>query len=108
MNLYTYIPPLSAHPNSCYKGMITGEILRYWCQNSNKKDFINITLLFIQRLVNQGHQIRDIVKTIMSAAASFDNAATGTYNQSISNQERPNNDNTLYIHWRYHPYNISN
>jgi len=105
MNLYTYIPPLSAHPNSCYKGLITGEILRYWCQNSNRKD---ITSLFIQRLVNRGHQISDIVTTIMSAVSSIYNAATGTYNQSISNQERPNNDNTLYIHWRYHPYDISN
>jgi len=107
MNLYTYIPPLSAHPNSCFKGLITGEILRYWCQNSNKKDFINITSLFIQRLVNQGHQINDIVKTLMSAAASIDNAATGTYNRSLSNQERSNNDNTLYIHWRYHPHDVS-
>jgi hypothetical protein len=108
MNLYTYIPPLSAHSNSCFKGLISGEILRYWCQNSNKKDFINITSLFIQRLVNRGHQINDIVKTIMSAAASINNAATGTYNQSISNQECSNNDNTLYIHWRYHPYHILN
>jgi len=107
MNLYTYIPPLSAHPNSCFKGLITGEILRYWCQNSNKNDFINITSLFIQRLVNRGHQINDIVKTLMSAAASIDNAATGTYNSSLSNKERSNNDNTLYIHWRYHPQDIS-
>jgi hypothetical protein len=47
MNLYTYIPPLSAHPNSCFKGFITGEILRYWSQNSDKQDFISITSQFI-------------------------------------------------------------
>jgi len=26
MNLYLYIPPLSAHPPSCFKGLIFGEI----------------------------------------------------------------------------------
>jgi hypothetical protein len=43
LNLYLYIPPLSAHPTSCFKGFITGEILRYWNQNSNKEDFITLT-----------------------------------------------------------------
>jgi hypothetical protein len=34
MNLYLYIPPLSAHPPSCFKGLITRELCRYWLQNS--------------------------------------------------------------------------
>jgi hypothetical protein len=57
MNLYTYIPPLSAHPISYFKGLIIGELLCYWLQNSDKQDFINITSLFIQRLVNRGQQL---------------------------------------------------
>jgi hypothetical protein len=79
MNLYTYIPPLSAHPNSCFKGFITGEILRYWSQNSDKQDFVSITSQFIQRLVNRGHQLQEIIKYIKSAAISIDKTATGVH-----------------------------
>jgi hypothetical protein len=52
MKLYLYIPPLSAHPLGCFKSLITGELLRYWKQNSDPKDFIEITSLFIQRLLD--------------------------------------------------------
>jgi hypothetical protein len=40
MNLFLYIPLLSAHPPSCFKGLIAGELRRYWLQNS-PKDFQN-------------------------------------------------------------------
>jgi hypothetical protein len=45
LNLYLYIPPLSAHPPSCFKGLIYGEIRRYWTQN-NPSDFTNIVANF--------------------------------------------------------------
>jgi hypothetical protein len=47
MNLYLYIPPLSAHPPSCFKGLIVGEIRRYWLQNSSE-DFKTILVKFIE------------------------------------------------------------
>jgi predicted DNA-binding protein (UPF0251 family) len=34
MNLYLYIPPLSAHPPSCLKGLIAGEMRLYWLQKT--------------------------------------------------------------------------
>jgi hypothetical protein len=46
MNLYLYIPPLSAHPHSCFKGLINGELRRYWIQNNPSK-FQELLLKFI-------------------------------------------------------------
>ena len=97
MNLYTYIPPLSAHPLSCFKGLITGELLCYWVQNSDKTDFQNITTQFIPRLVNRGHQLEDILPTITSAAATIDNKASGTHNRSITNHTLNHHRMTHYI-----------
>lgn len=49
LNLHLYIPPLSAHPQSCLKGLITGELRRYWIQNS-PSDFQECVTKFIDRL----------------------------------------------------------
>jgi hypothetical protein len=49
LNLYLYIPPLSAHPNSCLKGLIKGELQRYWTLN-NHQTFQQLTTKFIERL----------------------------------------------------------
>ncbi len=102
LNLYLYIPPTSAHPSSCFKGLITGEILRYWLQNTQQEDFINITQQFIQRLLQRGHTLEEIIPTIRSAAASIDNT------QGARNLLQPKipSEDTLYIHWNYHPSDI--
>ena len=101
MNLYLYIPPLSAHPKSCFNGhgLIIGEILRYWHQNSNKNDFINITSLFIQRLAQRGHKVPDIIPILNKAVAIID------HNRANNNTDE--DDNTLFIHWKHNPNNIN-
>ena len=95
LNLYLYIPPISAHPQSCFKGLITGELIRYWKQNSDQKDFINVTQLFIQRLVQRGYKVNDIIPTLRSTAATIDNIQ-GNRSTLLTNSPA---ENTLYIHW---------
>jgi len=105
MNLYTCIPPLSAHPKSCLKGLITGELLWYWHQNTDEKDFINITSLFIVRLIQRGHRIQDIIPIVQKTVAIIDNSLRITANTNRQSEKNPND--TLHIHWKYHPSDIT-
>jgi len=70
MNLYLYIPPLSAHPPSCFKGLIAGELQRYWVQN-NPHDFKRILVKFITRLTERGHSLQSLIPVIKNAAISL-------------------------------------
>jgi len=83
-NLYLYIPPSSAHPYSCLKGLIYGEVSRYWRQNQ-PNDFINIMTSFIQRLMECGHTSKDIIPIIKEAASVLDNKNTTKYNNTNEN-----------------------
>ena len=104
MNLYLYIPPMSAHPPSCFKGFITGEVLRYWRQNTNINDFMSILSSFIQRLLQRGHNLDTLIPALQTTAALIDNRNTTTL---INNNDmKEHDDATLYIHWQYHPNDI--
>jgi hypothetical protein len=74
LNLYLFIPPISAHPTSCFKGLIVGELLRYWNQNSSSEDFINITNNFILHLLQRGHLLKDVIPILQSVASTIDNS----------------------------------
>jgi hypothetical protein len=99
LNLHLYIPPNSAHPPSCLKGLISGEMQRYWLQNE-PQDFENIMVKFIEHLVSRGHSINNLTPILMSAAANLDNPHC----------QRPPNQNQdtgiIYIHWEYHPHGV--
>jgi hypothetical protein len=101
LNLYLYIPPLSAHPISCFKGLITREIYRYWLQNTNEEDFIKITTSFILRLLQRGHQLNQIIPILQTAASNIDNINTRKKLTTTDSED------TLFIHWRYHPSDIN-
>jgi hypothetical protein len=96
MNLYLYIPLLLANPPSCLKGLIAGEMHRYWLQNS-PADYKAILLKFIERLQNRGHTLPSLLPIFTQAAQTLD---SGT---PLVNERCNNNSNTLYIHKTYHP-----
>jgi hypothetical protein len=97
MNLYLYIPPPSAHPPSCLKGLIIGEMKRYWQQN-NEQDFKSMLSKFIVRLTERGHNINTLTPILQDAATIIDKKPIITPQAA--------NDNTLFIHWVYHPHGI--
>jgi hypothetical protein len=99
LNLYLYIPPLSAHPPCCFKGLIYGEMKRYWLQN-NPADFIDILSKFIIRLCERGHKIEVLAPLITQVASTL------KHHYTISKQTRDRDQNTLYIHWPFHPHGI--
>jgi hypothetical protein len=94
LNLYLYIPPRSAHPPSCIKGLISGELRRYWLQNS-PEDFESILLKFIIRLVNRGHHLNDLIPLLQQAALKL--------NSTRAHGQRIISSNNLYIHHMFHP-----
>jgi hypothetical protein len=100
MNLYLYIPPLSAHPPSCLKGLITGELQRYWLQNS-RTDFQRILVKFIERLTERGHTIESLKPIFEQAAIRLEIRP-----KMLANSTTDNNG-TLFLHRTYHPYGLS-
>jgi len=94
LNLYLYIPPRSAHPPSCIKGLISGELRRYWLQN-RPEDFETILSKFIIRLANRGHHLNDLIPLLQQAALKLSNAN--------SHGARAISTNNLYIHQMFHP-----
>ena len=110
MNLYLYIPPTSAHPTSCFKGLIVGNFLRFRKQN-NDENFCSLIASFAKHLLARGHTIKAIKRHFLNAAATTDKSKL----QKI--QENKNNpleeeaapfsneiaNKSLYLHWKYHP-----
>jgi len=96
LNLYLCIPPLSVHPPSCFKGLITGEIRRYWLQN-DPKTFQDILAKFLEHLLNKGHTLENLIPLIKHTASLLDSSITNPIESPYPT------DNTLYIHRTYHP-----
>jgi len=101
LNLYLYIPAHSAHPPGCLKGIIFGELRRYWNQNSDTKDYIHIAGQFYKRLLARGFRSKQINPLFLEAAANLERA-------SVKNTENSEDlTRPLCFHWIHHPNDIS-
>jgi hypothetical protein len=96
MNLYLYIPPLSAHPSSCLKGLISGELRRYWIQN-HPLQFQEILVCFLQRLTDRGHTLDSLIPLVLQATNILD------HHSSQLPVHSNNKMDSLYMHWLHHP-----
>jgi hypothetical protein len=86
MNLYLYMPPLSAHLPSCFKGPIAGELIRHWQQSSPEK---------LQTIICKVYQMTHKERPY----ANWHCPNLGTTN-TMHNTNL--NKNMLYIHRTYH------
>jgi len=96
-NLHLYIPPSSAHPPGVLRSLIFGNLQRYWKQNTYVADFVDIAKQFANRLIARGYEKRNIEQIFTEAAKKLDNFA----------KTRRADDDTLYLHWTWHPRCIS-
>ena len=69
MNLYLYLPSTSSHPPGALKGLVTGNLLRYWKQNTHHHDFIYIVTLFIRRLMPRGNVLATLTPIFEEASS---------------------------------------
>lgn len=63
-NLYQYLHFTSNHPESIFKGIITGELIRYARTNSTAKEYKKQVERFTERLLNRKYPIRFINEAI--------------------------------------------
>jgi len=112
LNLYLYIPPHSAHPPGVQKSLVFGCLLKYWKQNSNPDDFVQITKLFFHRLQARGHTAEDLRILFMEAAKKL----PPKHSLHIEKTPLPKNNNDdapiveddqLFFKYIYHPKDIS-
>jgi len=97
-SLHLYIPPTSAHPPGIIKSIVYGNLRRYWLQNTNVLDFIEIAKQFADRLSARGYDRNTITNLFLAAAKRLDEKTTATKRAT---------DDTIYLHWTWHPRDIS-
>jgi hypothetical protein len=67
MNLYLYLLPSSAHQKNTMKGVIFGELKRYYWQCTDKKDYVEVARLFFQRLLDRGWDFEHLKRMFQDA-----------------------------------------
>lgn len=104
MNLYLYLPGSSAHPKGTIKGTIYGQMLSYYENNSQYKDYIKFTCLLYKRLIARGHQ-QNIIKPIFleSHASIISRSRT---NPLTTQNENDNGKQPIYLHFTFHPEDV--
>ena len=109
MNLYLYIPPMSAHPSGCIKGTIFGLIRRYHAQNTYRHDFILFVSLLYRRLIARGWEREAMKKLILEACRYVQrkaNTNTAVTQQTPEALRDDPDENRLFIHIKYHPDDV--
>lgn len=99
-NLHLYLPPTSAHAPGVLKSLIFGNLQRYWKQNSLAADYTKMATDFRHHLLARGHTPEVLDKIFIEAASHIDNTSNNT--KTVGNSKPK-----LFLHWEFHPKDIS-
>ena len=103
LSLHLYIPPSSAHPPSCMKGLIYGMLIRYWRLNTTTEDYMLYVKKFFARLIYRGHDVEKI-HTLFIAAGEHIQAKYVNHKQSLT--PVLSIEDSLKFVWQYHPRGV--
>lgn len=79
LNLYLYTTQKSAHPPGTLKGLVTGFMIKFKRQNSNKEDSLKCINMLFQRLVDRGFRSQNLKPIFKSIYIKiFEKQATQT------------------------------
>lgn len=95
LNLFLYTARHSAHPPGALKGLVKGILLKYFKQNTDRKDFFKLVKLFAERLQARGYS-ENMLKT------TFKEVLTELKNR-IPNQVSMNTYPKVFFKIRYDP-----
>jgi hypothetical protein len=112
MNLYQYIPPMSAHPPNMIRGIIYSLMRNYYRQNTREKDYHDMAVKLYERHVARGWDKR-LMKSLILAASerirtlpplpTVQQHPPPTTEINLNNKKEPD---TIYLHWEYHPNDL--
>jgi hypothetical protein len=107
MNLYLYIPRMSAHPKSVFDSFIAGQIRRYWLQNTLHSDFTIILGLFLERLLQRGYPFDETANRFRQVCADIDanppNLPEPKRIETAAPDATAVAERQLFLHAKYHP-----
>ena len=104
MNLFLYIPALSAYPPGLLKSLIYGLLETYWRQNSHSRDYTKFSQLLHKRLLARGHDIKAINLLFTEAAIKIE-AKSWTKNKQPKTKSLTGE--SLFFHYEFHTRDIS-
>ena len=114
LNLYQYIPLMSAHPPNMIKGIIYSLMCNYYRQNTLESDYYDIAAKLFTRHVARWWSrvlmkslIIDADKRIKSTPIPILPVPPPPPVLLLPGQQQPKEvKDTLYLHWQYHPNDI--
>ena len=113
MNLYLYLPPITAHPPDTIRSLIHGRVRAYFLHNTRRTSFLNECCLLAKYLLKRGWQWSDIKHHFIKAHKDL--RAAGKlkllHDSKLTRREKgtTNKDckSTIVFKLPYHPRGIS-